>query len=179
MDAYELAMMDPYRAATHNKGIMNGISSVVLATGNDTRAVEAGAHTYASKLGSYRSLTHWEKGENHSIIGTIELPLAVGLIGVATTSHPIGKLATKIMQVKTAEELARHIASVGLAQNFAALRVLTSEGVQRGHMRLHARDLALMAGAKDNQMDKVIELAVKQGKFKFDDIKKIVENLSH
>ncbi|MFB4474315.1 hydroxymethylglutaryl-CoA reductase, degradative [Oceanobacillus caeni] len=179
MDAYELAMIDPYRAATHNKGIMNGISSVVLASGNDTRAVEAGAHAYASRLGTYRSLTHWEKGENHSIIGTIELPLAVGLIGGATTSHPVAKLATKIMQVETAEELASNIASVGLAQNFAALRVLASEGIQQGHMRLHARNLALMAGAKDNQIDKVIELAAKQGKFKFDDIKKIVKALSY
>ena len=177
LNAYELALVDPYRATTHNKGIMNGISAVVLATGNDTRAVEAGAHAYASISNCYRSLTHWERGGNNSIIGTIELPLAVGLVGGATKSHPVAKTATKIMQVETAEQLGSIIASVGLAQNFAALKALAGEGVQKGHMKLHARNLAVMAGAKEDQIDEVVKLAAKQENYRFDNIKKIIDNL--
>lgn len=175
--AYELAEADPYRAATHNKGIMNGITAVVLATGNDTRAVEAGAHAYAAITGRYRSLTHWEVGDDDSIIGSIELPLPVGLIGGATTSHPVAKAAMKILDVETAEELAGIIASVGLAQNFAGLKALAGKGIQEGHMKLHARNIAVMAGAKDNEIDKVVELASKQGKISYDKIKQIVLSL--
>lgn len=175
--AYELAEADPYRAATHNKGIMNGITAVVLATGNDTRAVEAGAHAYAAITGRYRSLTHWEVGDDDSIIGSIELPLPVGLIGGATTSHPVAKVAMKILDVETAEELAGIIASVGLAQNFAGLKALAGKGIQEGHMKLHARNIAVMAGAKDNEIDKVVELASKQGKISYDKIKKVVLSL--
>ncbi|WP_099159636.1 hydroxymethylglutaryl-CoA reductase, degradative [Virgibacillus ndiopensis] len=178
MRATELANLDPYRAATHNKGIMNGISAVVLATGNDTRAVEAGAHAYASISGRYKSLTQWELGENNSIIGMIEVPLAVGLIGGATQAHPVAKWSTKILQVKTAERLARIIASVGLAQNFAGIKALASEGIQRGHMKLHARNMAAMAGASSGQIDKIVELATKKGTFRFDDIKAIVQSLN-
>src|SRR5690625_3200343 len=175
--AYELAEVDPYRAATHNKGIMNGITAVVLATGNDTRAVEAGAHAYAAITGRYRSLTHWEVGANDSIIGSIELPMPVGLVGGATTSHPVAKVAMKILGVETAEELAGIIASVGLAQNFAGLKALAGKGIQEGHMKLHARNIARMVGAKDDEIDKVVELASKQGKISYDTIKEIVLSL--
>lgn len=177
MLAHQLADADPYRAATHNKGIMNGVSAVVLATGNDTRAIEAGAHAYASVSGRYRSLTQWELGEDNSIIGTIEIPLAVGLVGGATQSHPVAKLATKILQVTTAERLAGIIASTGLAQNFAAMKALAGDGIQKGHMKLHARNTASMAGARDDQIDEVVELATKQGSYRFDTIKQIVQSL--
>ncbi len=176
--AYDLATKDSYRAATHNKGIMNGITAVVLATGNDTRAIEAGAHAYAARKGHYQSLTTFELADNGDIFGTIELPLAVGLVGGATQSHPVAKAATKIMNVDTAEELSGIIASVGLAQNFAALRALATDGVQKGHMKLHARNLAAMAGAKDDQIEQVIEIATKEGKFTFDRIKSIVDQLN-
>ncbi|WP_010651325.1 hydroxymethylglutaryl-CoA reductase, degradative [Oceanobacillus massiliensis] len=176
--AYELAIVDPYRAATHNKGIMNGISAVALATGNDTRAIEAGAHAYASISGNYRALTHWERGPNNNLIGTIELPLAVGLIGGATQSHPVAKLAIKLMQVKTAERLSGILASAGLAQNFAAIRALATEGIQKGHMKLHARNMAVMAGANSDQIKSVVEMAVKHQRFRYDDIKEFVKALN-
>ena len=146
--AAELAQVDPYRAATHNKGIMNGVTAVVLATGNDTRAVEAGAHAFASITGRYRSLTRYEKNRDGDLVGSIEMPVAVGLVGGATRVHPVAKAAVKILGVKSADELSRIIASVGLCQNFAALRALASEGIQRGHMSLHAKNVAVQAGAK-------------------------------
>ena len=146
--AAELAQVDPYRAATHNKGIMNGVTAVVLATGNDTRAVEAGAHSYASRSGSYRSLTRYEKNRDGDLVASIEMPVAVGLVGGATRVHPVAKTAVRILGVKSADDLSRIIASVGLCQNFAALRALASEGIQRGHMSLHARNVAVHAGAK-------------------------------
>jgi len=147
IQAAALAEVDPYRAATHNKGIMNGVTAVVLATGNDTRAVESGAHAYASVGGRYKSLTRFEKNKDGDLVGTIELPVAVGLVGGATRSHPVAKSAVKILGVKSADDLSRIIASVGLAQNFAALRALASEGIQRGHMTLHAKNIAIQAGA--------------------------------
>ncbi|WP_077328316.1 hydroxymethylglutaryl-CoA reductase, degradative [Virgibacillus siamensis] len=177
LSACELAVADPYRAATHNKGIMNGISAVVLATGNDTRAIEAGAHAYASVSGRYQALTQWER-EGDSLSGTIEIPLAVGLIGGATQSHPVAKLSAKILRAKTAEQLAGIIASVGLAQNFAALKALAGDGIQKGHMKLHARNMASMAGAKTNQIDDVVRIASEQGKYGFDDIKEIIQSLN-
>jgi hydroxymethylglutaryl-CoA reductase len=146
--AAELAQVDPYRAATHNKGIMNGVTAVVLATGNDTRAVEAGAHAFASITGRYRSLTRYEKNRDGDLVGSIEMPVAVGLVGGATRVHPVAKAAVKILGVKSADELSRIIASAGLCQNFAALRALASEGIQRGHMSLHAKNVAVQAGAK-------------------------------
>ena len=146
--AAELAVVDPYRAATHNKGIMNGVTAVVLATGNDTRAVEAGAHSFASRTGRYMSLTRYERNRDGDLVGTIELPVAVGLVGGATRVHPVAKTAVKILGVKSADDLSRKIAAVGLCQNFAALRALASEGIQRGHMSLHARNVAVQAGAK-------------------------------
>ncbi|SFD39132.1 3-hydroxy-3-methylglutaryl-coenzyme A reductase [Lentibacillus persicus] len=176
--AYDLAVHDPYRATTHNKGIMNGITAAVMATGNDTRAIEAGAHAYAARSGKYQSLTHYERAENGDIHGTIELPLSVGLVGGATQSHPVAKTVTKLLNVKTAEELSGIIGSVGLAQNFAGLKALATEGIQKGHMKLHARNMAAMAGAKENQIDKVLTIASEEaGAYTFDKIKEIVERL--
>ncbi|MDD2755621.1 MAG: hydroxymethylglutaryl-CoA reductase, degradative [Methanothrix sp.] len=151
--ASELAQVDPYRAATHNKGIMNGVTAVVLATGNDTRAVEAGAHAFACIGGRYKSLTHYEKNRDGDLVGTIELPVAVGLVGGATRVHPVAKTAVKILGVKSADDLSRIIAAVGLCQNFAALRALASEGIQRGHMSLHAKNVAVQAGAKCDMIE--------------------------
>ena len=155
LDAYTFAHIDPYRAATHNKGIMNGIDPVIVATGNDWRAVEAGAHAYACRSGSYTSLTRWEKDNGGALVGTIELPMPVGLVGGATKTHPLARLALKIMGVKTAQELGEICAAVGLAQNMGALRALATEGIQRGHMALHARNIALVAGATGTEVDAV------------------------
>lgn len=151
--ASELAQVDPYRAATHNKGIMNGVTAVVLATGNDTRAVEAGAHAFAASSGSYRSLTRYEKNRNGDLVASIEMPVAIGLVGGATRVHPAAKTAVRILGVKSADELSRIIATVGLCQNFAALRALSSEGIQRGHMSLHAKNVAVQAGAKCDMIE--------------------------
>lgn len=148
INAYLFAKSDPYRSATHNKGIMNGIDAVVIATGNDFRAVEAGAHAYASITGEYLPLTRWEKNKDNNLVGTIELPLAVGIVGGVTRIHPTARVNLEILGVKTANELAEVIAAVGLAQNFAALRALATEGIQRGHMSLHARKIAIAAGAE-------------------------------
>jgi len=153
--AYAFAASDPYRAATHNKGIMNGVDAVVLATGNDWRAIEAGAHAYAARSGRYTSLSTWGKDSNGNLVGTIEMPMAVGIVGGATKVHPAAQAAIKLMGIKTAGELAEIIACVGLAQNMAALRALATEGIQRGHMSLHARQIALAAGAAGEMIDKV------------------------
>jgi hydroxymethylglutaryl-CoA reductase len=153
--AYAFAASDPYRAATHNKGIMNGVDAVVLATGNDWRAIEAGAHAYAARSGRYTSLTNWGKDAAGNLVGTIEIPMAVGIVGGATRVHPAAQAAIKLMGVKSASELAEIIACVGLAQNMAALRALATEGIQRGHMSLHARQIALAAGAKGDQIEKI------------------------
>ncbi len=176
VEAYELAASDIYRCATHNKGIMNGIIAVALATGNDTRALEAGAHTYATLKGGYKPLTVWEKtGEGH-LTGTIELPLAVGIIGGATAVHPIAKISRKILGVKTARELAEVMAAVGLAQNLAALRVLVSEGIQRGHMKLHARNIASTAGAEGTLIDEIAVKMVEEGNIKLDRAKELLQS---
>jgi len=153
--AYAFAASDPYRAATHNKGIMNGVDAVVLATGNDWRAIEAGAHAYAARSGRYTSLSTWGKDSNGNLVGTIEIPMAVGIVGGATKVHPAAQAAIKLMGIKTAGELAEIIACVGLAQNMAALRALATEGIQRGHMSLHERQIALAAGAAGEMIDKV------------------------
>ena len=155
IEAWAFAEADPYRAATHNKGVMNGIDAVVLATANDWRAVEAGAHAYAARSGQYRSLTHWSKAENGDLLGSIELPMALGIVGGATKVHPTAKANLKLMGVQSVTELGEIIAAVGLAQNLAALRALATEGIQQGHMSLHARQVALAAGAKPDQADKV------------------------
>jgi len=155
LDAYTFAAVDPYRAATHNKGIMNGIDPVIVATGNDWRAVEAGAHAYACRSGRYTSLTIWEKDRSGALVGTIEMPMPVGLVGGATKTHPLARLALKILDVKSAQELGEVAVAVGLAQNLGALRALATEGIQRGHMALHARNIALVAGATGDEIDAV------------------------
>jgi hydroxymethylglutaryl-CoA reductase len=175
--AYAFAASDPFRCATHNKGIMNGVTAVVLATGNDTRAVEAGAHAYASISGRYKPLSTWEKNSNGDLVGCVELPVAVGLIGGATAVHPIAKVTKKILGIKTATELGEVIAAVGLAQNLAALKALVTEGIQRGHMRLHARNVAAMAGATGDLIDKVADAMVKEKKVRIDRAKEILEEL--
>jgi hydroxymethylglutaryl-CoA reductase len=153
--AWAFAATDPYRAATHNKGIMNGVDSVVIATGNDWRAIEAGAHAYAARAGRYTSLSTWGKDKDGNLVGTLEMPMAVGIVGGATKVHPAAQAAVKLMGVKTASELAEIIVCVGLAQNMAALRALATEGIQRGHMSLHARQVALAAGATSDMIDKI------------------------
>lgn len=157
-----LAYDDPYRAATHNKGIMNGITAAVLATGNDTRAVEAGAHSYAARDGQYRALSRFEKDKDGNLTATLELPMAVGLVGGATKSHPAARAAVAITEVKTASELAEVITAVGLAQNVAAVRALAAEGIQRGHMGLHARNVAVAAGAEGAEIDAVAAILVER-----------------
>jgi len=174
VNAYAFAAADPYRCATHNKGIMNGITAVVLATGNDTRAVEAGAHAYVARAGRYSPLTTWEKNSDGDLVGTIELPMAVGLIGGATAVHPIARIAVKILGVKTATELGEVIAAVGLAQNLAALRALASEGIQEGHMKLHARNIASTAGATGDLVDQIADQMVKERKIRIDRAKELL-----
>jgi len=178
LEAYAFAEADPFRCATHNKGIMNGIDAVVIATGNDFRAIEAGAHAYAAwKGGGYHSLTTWEKNAAGDLVGTIELPLAVGLVGGATAVHPTARACVKLLGVKTAQELAEVIASVGLAQNFAALRALATEGIQRGHMSLHARNIAATVGAVGGEIDRVAEILVQERKVRMDRAKEVLEEI--
>lgn len=173
--ASAFAEADPYRAATHNKGIMNGVDAVVVATGNDFRAVEAGAHAYAARRGRYEPLSRWEKNKEGNLVGTLEMPLAVGLVGGATKTHPLARLAIKILGVNSATELAEVIGAVGLAQNLAALRALATEGIQRGHMELHARNIAVMAGAHGELIDKVAEIMVREKKVRLDFAQEILE----
>lgn len=155
LDAYELAAIDPYRAVTHNKGIMNGIDPIVVATGNDWRAIEAGAHAYAARSGTYKPLSTWEVNGSGNLVGTLEMPMALGLVGGATKTHPAAQAALRILGVKSAQELAEVTVTVGLAQNMAALRALATEGIQRGHMALHARNMAIGAGAVGREIDEV------------------------
>lgn len=168
VDASRFAAADPYRAATHNKGIMNGISAVVLVTGNDTRAIEAGAHCHACRDGRYTSLSHFEKDADGNLVGTIEVPLALGLVGGATKTHPAAQAAVKLLAVKSAVQLAEVTASVGLAQNMAALRALATEGIQRGHMSLHARNVAAAAGAAEGEIGALVERLVASGHVRLD-----------
>jgi len=174
ISAYAFAAADPYRCATHNKGVMNGVTAVVLATGNDTRAIEAGAHAYAARSGQYSPLTRWKKDANGDLAGEIEIPMAVGLIGGATAVHPVAKIAVKILGVKSARELAEIIAAVGLCQNLAALRALAAEGIQRGHMRLHARNLAATAGATGDLIDKIADKMIEQKRIRIDRAKELL-----
>jgi hydroxymethylglutaryl-CoA reductase len=157
---------------------MNGVTAVVLATGNDTRAIEAGAHAYAARSGHYASLTSWEKDANGDLVGTLEMPMAVGIVGGATASNPIAKLAVKILGIKSARELAEVIVSVGLAQNLAALRALAAEGIQRGHMSLHARNVAISVGAKGDLIDKISAQMVAEKKVRVDRAKELLEEFS-
>ena len=162
------AEADPYRAATHNKGIMNGVSAVALVTGNDTRALEAGAHAYASRSGQYTSLSRWETDGAGNLVGSLEMPMAVGLIGGATRVHPIAKIALKILGVNKAEDLARVMAAVGLVQNYGALKALATTGIQKGHMALHSKNVAMMAGAVGDEVDLLAKRLVEIGKIRTD-----------
>ena len=182
LDAYAFAVADPFRCATHNKGIMNGISSVVIATGNDFRAIESGAHTYAAWTGASRGsvvrpLTTYEKDADGNLVGTIELPAPVGLIGGATAVHPTARANVKVLGVKSARELGEVLAAVGLAQNFSALRALATEGIQRGHMELHARNLAASAGARPDEVDRVVERLVREKAIRFDRAKEVLDEI--
>ncbi len=168
IEAWAFAAADPYRAATHNKGIMNGVDAVVIATGNDWRAVEAGAHAYAARGGRYTSLSTWEKDDAGNLTGWLEMPMAVGIIGGATRSHPVAKAALKLMNLSSAAELAQVIVAVGLAQNLAALRALATEGIQRGHMSLHARQVALAAGAIGDEVEQLARQMVKENMIRSD-----------
>ena len=177
VNASAFAAADPFRAATHNKGAMNGITAVILATGNDHRAIEAGAHAYAAINGQYGSLSKWEKNERGDLEGEIELPMAVGLIGGTVRTHPIAKIALKILGVKTANEFGEVLAAVGLAQNLGALRALANEGIQRGHMSLHARNIAVAAGATGEIVNLVAERMVKEKKIRSDRAKELIKEL--
>jgi len=178
VEAYALAANDPYRAATHNKGIMNGIDAVAVATGQDWRAVEAGAHAYAARRGRYTSLSHWSVDADGNLVGTLELPLAVGIVGGASRVHPTAKVALKIVGVKTAQELAEVMAAVGLAQNLAALRALATEGIQRGHMKLHARQVAIAAGATGDLVEIISGRLVAEQESRLDRAQELVQKLS-
>ncbi len=177
LESYTLAAIDPYRAATHNKGIMNGIDSLIIATGNDFRAIEAGAHAYASRNGQYTSLSSYYKDKDGNLVGELELPMAVGIVGGAGNIHPKARLCKKILGIKTAKELGEIVASLGLAQNFAAVFALSTVGIQKGHMSLHAKNIAVMAGATKDEIDKVSDQMIKEGKIKLDRAKEIIEEI--
>jgi len=175
IEAWAFAASDPYRAATHNKGIMNGVDAVVIATGNDWRAIEAGAHAYAARSGSYTSLSSWSKDADGNLTGSLEMPMAVGIIGGATRVHPGAGAALKLMGVTSSAQLAEIIASVGLAQNLAALRALATEGIQRGHMTLHARQVAIAAGASGTEIDRLAARMVSENAVRIDRAEEILK----
>ncbi len=175
--AYHFADNDIFRAVTHNKGIMNGTIAVANATGQDSRAIEASANAYAARSGKYRSLSKWTKDENGNLIGYLELPLAVGIVGGIANVHPIAKLCNKILGVSSAQELASIMTAVGLAQNYSAIRALATEGIQKGHMRLHARNLASAAGAKNDQIDEIVQKMINENNISLDKAKELVENI--
>jgi len=176
--AYAFADADPYRCATHNKGIMNGVVAVGIACGQDIRALEAGAHSFASRSGHYKPLTTWKKNRDGDLVGTLEMPMAVGLVGGAAKTHPTARANIRILGVKTAIELAEVMGAVGLAQNFAALRALASEGIQRGHMKLHAMNVAISAGASGALVDLVAKKMIDEKRIRFDRAKELVVELS-
>ena len=176
--AYAFAEADPYRCATHNKGIMNGVIAVALACGQDTRALEAGAHSYAARSGAYKPLTTWRKNKEGDLVGALEMPMAVGLVGGAAKVHPAARANVKILGIKTSTELAEVMGAVGLAQNLAALRALASEGIQRGHMKLHAANVAASAGATGKLVDQVAERLVAERRIRMDRAKEILDELS-
>jgi hydroxymethylglutaryl-CoA reductase len=179
IEAWAFAAADPYRAATHNKGIMNGVDAVVIATGNDWRAIEAGAHAYAAREGRYTSLSTWGKDEDGNLVGSLEMPMAVGIVGGATKVHPTAKAALKLMGVESASQLAEIIAAVGLAQNLAAIRALATEGIQRGHMGLHARQVAIAAGADGEMIDALAKQLVKEKTVRIDRAEELLKEWSN
>lgn len=174
--AYEFAASDPYRAVTHNKGIMNGIDPVVIATGNDWRAVEAGAHAHASRNGQYGSMTTWSVGENGHLIGELELPMSVGTVGGSIKIHPVSKSAFNLLQVDSAQELAQVIVAVGLAQNLGALRALATDGIQKGHMALHSRSVAIAAGATGEMVDVIAKKLIEAKEIRVGKAKELVDS---
>lgn len=178
-EANAFAVVDPYRAATHNKGIMNGVDAVCIATGNDWRAVEAGAHAYAARNGQYRALTDWHVDENGDLFGEITLPLAVGIVGGATKVHPTAQVAMDILKVSTAGELAEIMAAVGLAQNLAAIKALATHGIQKGHMRLHARQIALAAGASAAQVQAIADQLVAERNIRVERARQLLADAGH
>ncbi len=177
VEAYLFAEADPYRCATHNKGIMNGIDAVVVATGNDWRAIEAGAHSYAARTGAYKPLTTFEKTHEGDLVGTIELPMATGLVGGATKVHPTARACIKLLGVKSAPELAEISAAVGLAQNFAALRALATVGIQKGHMTLHAKNIVASVGCPPELVDEVVRIIIAEKKIRMDRAQEVIEEL--
>ena len=176
--AYEFAASDPYRAVTHNKGIMNGIDPVIIATGNDWRAVEAGAHAYASRYGQYGSMTTWSKDEAGNLVGELELPMSLGIVGGASRVHPMAKLAYKLLRVTTAKELAQVVVAVGLAQNLGALKALATDGIQKGHMALHSRSVAMAAGATGEMVDVIAEKLVEKKEIRVGYAEKLLKEYS-
>ncbi len=176
LEAWAFAAADPYRAATHNKGIMNGVDAVVIATGNDWRAVEAGAHSFAARGGSYTSLSTWSKGSDDALNGALELPMAVGITGGSTQSHPGARTNLRLIGARSSGELAGIIAAVGLAQNMAALRALATEGIQRGHMRLHARQVALSAGAGADEVDRLAAQLAQENAIRIERAREILDD---
>ena len=179
MEAYSFAEADPFRCTTHNKGIMNGIDAVILATGNDTRAIEAGAHAYAALRGQYKPLTKFEKTTDGDLVGTIELPMAVGLIGGATKTHPTARACIKLLGVKSGSELGEVAAAVGLAQNFAALRALATVGIQKGHMSLHARNIVASVGCPPELAEEAVRILISEKKIRMDRAAEVVEDLKN
>ena len=175
--AYQFADNDVYRAVTHNKGIMNGIIAVANATGQDSRAIEAAANAYAARSGQYRSLSKWTKDHEGNLVGSLELPLSVGIVGGIANVHPIAKICMKILKVSSAQELACVMTATGLAQNYSAIRALSTEGIQKGHMRLHARNLATAAGAKPDQVDKIVQKMIEEKKISLDRAKELLEQI--
>ncbi|WP_404450908.1 hydroxymethylglutaryl-CoA reductase, degradative [Virgibacillus necropolis] len=173
--AYEFAASDPYRAVTHNKGIMNGIDPIVIATGNDWRAVEAGAHAYAARFGKYSSMTEWYVDDKGNLVGELELPMSVGTVGGSIRVHPISQLAHRMLDVESAQELAQVIVSVGLAQNLGALKALVTDGIQKGHMALHSRSVAMAAGAKGELIDIIAEQLINEKEIRVGKAKELVE----
>ena len=178
LNAYEFALVDPYRATTHNKGIMNGIVALTLATGNDTRAIESGAHAFASLSGKYSPLTKFSLDSEGNLVGEIEVPLALGIIGGMTKIHPMARLALKILNIKSSSELSQVGAALGLAQNVAALRALAAEGIQRGHMALHSRNIAKIAGVPDDLIEKIAQKMIKEKKIRVDYAKEILKKIN-
>ena len=175
--AFEFADNDVYRAVTHNKGILNGIIAVANAVGQDSRAIEAAANAYAAKSGRYCSLSKWSKDNDGNLVGTLEIPLSVGIVGGIVNVHPVAKVCTKILGVSTAQELACVMIATGLAQNYSAIRALATEGIQKGHMRLHARNLAAAAGATSEQIDKIVQKMIEEKKISLDRAKELLEQI--
>jgi len=175
--AFEFADNDVYRAVTHNKGILNGTIAVANAVGQDSRAIEAAANAYAAKSGRYRSLSKWSKDSDGNLVGTLEIPLSVGIVGGIVNVHPLAKVCAKILGVSTAQELACVMIATGLAQNFSAIRALATEGIQKGHMRLHARNLAAAAGATSEQIDKIVQTMIEEKKISLGRAKELLAQI--